>query len=163
MRNPLISLLFPVVLLCPIVGYAQQQPPPPEWSITITAVHDSVKAGENLRVKVVEGNISKKDLLISTDDRSVSRSLVFEVFVRDAQGALLPMTEYGRKLYVRREVWSNSPLTYSHPGEVLPPELIDVSKLYDLKPGKYTLQAQFYGDYNPHPLLSNTIMVTVTQ
>jgi hypothetical protein len=128
----------------------------------MTAARDTVKAGEVLKVRVADRNISKKDLLIDMEDRSVGRSLAFKVVVRDAQGVLLPLTEFGRKLYDHFQT-RRSGLVYCHPGEELPPEEIDVSKLYELKPGKYTLQAKFYGDDDPNPVLSNAVTVTVTQ
>ena len=171
MKSPLTLSLLSAALLCSLIGYAQQKRP--EVAITITALHGTVKVGEELRVTAGYRSSSKEDQWADSDSYSPERrDFVFKLFVRDAQGALLPLTERGKKLYSACGVhvrWGSGPMILCHPGEGPPPVEIDVSKLYELnQPGQYTIQAGFFGDYchwggdGSNPRLSNIITVTVT-
>ena len=147
---------------------AQSGQPPklvePRFSIAISVDSSTVKTGSQITTKAVLTNKAKDTIFLDTFAQWTGE-LDLEVEVRDVQGNLAPLTDYGR-LVIKGEgdvpivgkVFSMALL----PGEVLKKDVV-ISKLYDLsQPGKYTIQAQRVDDANGALAKSNTVTVTVT-
>jgi len=143
---------------------------PPTISLTISAVHDSVKAGSPVVIDVTLLNKSSHDIVFRREIRG--RDL--HVDVRDVTGKLAADTKLGyiwnghvANLDVTRvspqDLSLNTVIVTVKAGETLPWEL-DAGRLYDLsQPGKYSIQVQRQDPENPALIVkSNTITVTAT-
>lgn len=147
---------------------AQSVPPAKQaearFSIAITVEPTTVKTGSPLTVNVILTNKSKDTIYLDVSAQWMAE-LDFRIEVRDDQGNLAAVTDYGRNV-IKHEggipiVENYMGVAVLHPGETLKRE-ISISKLYNLnRPGKYTIQAQRIDD-NKAAAKSNTVTVTVT-
>jgi hypothetical protein len=168
MKDLLTLSLLAIFLAGPAVGSEDPKAKlPVRAALTVTASQDTVKVGGELKVKIVERNISNGQGMTEWDPSPDAPD--FRILVRDAQGALAPLTKHGQELYGHGPPVSKThyPFRFLNPGEETPGEEADVSKIYDLtKPGTYTIQAisrYFFGDPKNAYVKSNIVTVTVTQ
>jgi len=133
----------------------------PAFAITISPESGVVKAGSKVTVRATLVNKSTNNLLFS--DENIAE-LDFKADVRDSQGNLAPLTEYGGSV-MRNEaepVIGSAGYSFVHPGEAKKSDVV-ITKLYNLsQPGKYTIQVQRIDDAHNIVVKSNTITVTVT-
>jgi len=138
------------------------------FSVTISATQTVMKAGAEVRINVVLTNISDREIYINVSGGP--GELDYTVSVLDRSGHEAPETKYLRAL--RGEDASDPGETTTlvvarsfglrdvKPGETFRSS-IDLGKLYDLQPGKYTIQLERIEE-ETHPVVkSNTITVTV--
>ena len=124
-----------------------------------------MKTGSQINVDATLTNKSKDTINLDVAAQWMAE-LDFKIDVRDAQGILAPLTDYGRQA-IKGE--GDLPIVENyrgkvilHPGDTFKRE-IEVTKLYDLSlPGKYTVLAQRIDDTNGAVAKSNTATLTVT-
>lgn len=170
MRSLAKILLLTVALA--IYGVALAQTPTPQRSFTfdISVEQDAFKVGSQIAVKIQLKNTSDHDITrTSLPHWDTDGELIgFRPIVRDAQGKEPPLTKWGRMALHRPPLDDHDPplvlnavgLVAMHPGEILKTE-ISLNALYDLVPGKYTVQVQYYDDENKEAVKSKTITLTV--
>jgi hypothetical protein len=163
--RPLLVTMILGVAVAP--GYCAE----PSLSVTIRLTQDTVRAGSEVRVKIVMKNVTDHQIRIPGKAEVRGDDVVpanCHATVTDAKGARAPLTNYGEKMWGR-------PLEEGHEGtwvfgtmeagEERPftSDLI-LSRLYDLsKPGKYTVQVR-YPDGDGHGVVkSNKVTLTITQ
>jgi len=137
--------LLVIAILFAIDGRSAQSGPPtqsskPTFSISLTAEKDVNRVGSEVRVKAIVTNISTAKILL---DRSLSDrgEFEFDINIHNDRGDIPPLTEYGRAV-IKHEIPVIVPdggHSNLQPGETFKSEVI-VTKLYDLSPGKYTVQ-----------------------
>src|ERR1700730_9323434 len=138
------------------------QPVVPAFEIAISLESSVVKAGSKITVKATLVNKSSSNLLFSTDENIAK--LDFKADVRDSQGNLAPLTEYGRSVMRNETAPDITSAGYSmvRPGETKKSD-VDITKLYNLsQPGKYSIRVQRIDDAIKMAVKSNTITLTVT-
>lgn len=138
--------------------------------LTLRAVHDSVKAGTPVLVKIILKNISSQDIELARENRGRDSRLE----VRETSGKLAPDTALG-------SIWNGHVANPSSPevpfqdlegnlvfGTLKPggtdTREVDAAKFYEMtQPGKYTIQTQRRDPRNPSLIVkSHAIAVTVT-
>jgi len=131
----------------------------PQISLTLIGPQAPLKAGSELKVKVILKNLSDGAVGVTNHGPEGPGQYGPYVEVRDAQGSLVPQTEYYRS---RQGGQDGSFFTDAvEVGESRESSLI-ISRLYDMsKPGKYTVQVQ--RAFGKTVIKSNTIAVTVTK
>ncbi|MGD0793035.1 MAG: DUF2135 domain-containing protein [Terriglobales bacterium] len=157
-------------ILAITVGAALAQTVQRSFSFGISVVHETIKVGSPIVVKVQLKNTSDHVIYrMGLPGWDVHGELVgFPPIVRDAQGNEPPLTKWGRLAFGRETPEDKSTLVLNEvlrvpmpPGEVMKTE-IRLSDLYDLSvPGKYTVQVRYYDDENKEEVKSTTITVTV--
>jgi hypothetical protein len=170
MRSLAKKLLLIVALT--IYGVALAQTPTPQRSFTfdISIAQDTFKVGSQIALKIQLKNTSDHDItrtFVAQADAD-AELIGFRPIVRDAQGKEPPLTKWGRRALLRPPLDDlDPPLVLNavgpvamHPGEILKTE-IRLNGLYDLVPGKYTVQVQYYDDENKEAVKSKTITLTV--
>jgi len=160
------ALLAFSILFAIDASSAQGGPPTqsskPTFSISLTADKDINKVGSEVRVKATVTNISNSKIALgrSMDDRG---EFEFAIDVHNDKGTVPPLTEYGRGV-IKHEIPVMVPYGgYSNlqPGETFKSELI-VTKLFELSPGKYTVQLERTEESTLRIIKSNSVSVTVT-
>jgi hypothetical protein len=159
--------LLPFILLI-TVGMTLAQTAQRSFSFGISVTSDTVKVGSPIIVKIQETNISDHDIswmsLPGADDHG--EVIGFRPVVTNAQGKEPPLTKWGRKAFGRTHpeepnlVLNAVGLITVHPGEVMKTD-IKLNELYDLSPGKYTVQVWTYDNENKEKVMSKTINLTV--
>lgn len=139
-------------------------------SLTITAVHDSVKAGTPILVKITLKNISNHDIKLARDNAGRDSHLD----VRDADGNLAPDTLLGSVWngHVANPAPAGLPIEYLEGnlviGTLKPQDTdtweVDAFKFYEMSHSvKYVIQARWRDPESLSLVVkSNTITVTVT-
>ena len=142
---------------------------PPSISLWIAVVHDTVKAGDPIPIKVTLSNLLTRDLTIPREIHGHD----FQMDVRDENGNLAADTRYGY-------VW-NGHVANPDPARVNPADLsgngasmtvkanstqwwmeLNATKLYEMsKPGKYNIRVQTRDPEN-HTLTAKSNVITVT-
>jgi hypothetical protein len=162
------SLLF---TLAGIVGAQDAQPKKPSLSLNISVPQDTVKAGSPVVLHLAMTNISDGDLNMSRAaiNGVVPRQMDVKVFDKDGQP--VPETDYGMRIHGRVRhggVGIGVGTTENmKPGDVIREES-DLSKEFELKPGKYTVQAECVDPAIKTaakfeaPVKSNVVTFTVT-
>lgn len=164
-------ILFATVLLCSVSAISQcsnvTNSQPALW-LTIQQVHNTAKLGNPVLVSAVLTNNSEHDV-------SIWRAPGFEygVDVRDEKKDLAPDTELGRyrnghvdfsKLRpedVNAKYLNGSGACFTLKSGKSLNDVIDVSRLYELAPGKYSIQLN-HGDPTAHEnVMSNAVTITV--
>jgi hypothetical protein len=160
-----------------VLAHAQtvQQP----FSLTISAAHDTVKAGAPIVIEIRFKNISDHNIFRTERPEGPTHGelLGFPPVVRDVEGKEPPLTKFGRLEFGRKKAGEDDSDGYMmqsgvggswlRPGGVMTP-VIKLNELYDLSiPGKYTVQV-LHGGYDLHgghddktEVKSNTIALTV--
>jgi hypothetical protein len=161
-----LSFLGAALLSCVLPTMQPTQVPPTQapFSLNISAKDDTVRAGSEVRVKIVLTNTSNREIYIIHEKASdVGEQAGFTLDVRDAGGMVVPFTRYGQLFFNHEAVTLGAPSPFDlKPGKTLKDEII-VSKLFDLsKPGKYSIQVKRQDDSSTAVVKSNTITVTVT-
>jgi hypothetical protein len=121
-----------------------------------------------LGVKIQLKNISDHDISwMALPEGDVHGEMVgFRPIVKDAHGKEPPLTKGGRRLFGRTApeepdlVIEAVGVVAVHPGAVMKTE-IKLNELYDLSPGKYTVQVWTYDEENKEKVMSNTVSLTV--
>jgi len=139
----------------------------PRYTLVIIAPHPEVKAGSNLNVAIVLTNLSDKQLLVYTSGLG-ERDYTIRVLDKDGQEPL--ETRYLRAIRGKdtSDAVSKTTLVVVGGGgfhDVRPGGMFqlttDLSQLYVLKPGKYTVRAERLDDETKATVKSNAITVTV--
>jgi hypothetical protein len=160
------------------VSTADAQTAPQPFSLTISAAHESVKAGAPIVVEISFKNISDHNIRCTGRPEGPTHGelIGFRPVVRDAEGMEPPLTKLGRLEFGRKKpgeddhdayMIESAAGTWLRPGGVMTP-VIKLNELYDLSvPGKYTVQV-LHGGYDllgshddKTEAKSNTITVTV--
>jgi hypothetical protein len=170
MRSLAKSLLWIVALA--IYGVALAQTPHRFFTFDISVEQDTFKVGSQIALKIQLKNTSDHDITRgSLPHWDTEAELIgFRPIVRDAQGKEPLLTKWGRRALGRQQLPEDEneavlvlnavgPVAM-HPGEILKTE-IRLNSLYDLVPGKYTVQVQYYDDENKEAVKSKTITLTV--
>ena len=161
--NRVLGILILMVMLRVDVLYAQS----PRFSILISAPRTDVKSNSAIDVKIILTNLLDKQLLVYTSGLGERD---YTVRVSDKDGREPLETRYLRAV---RGKDTSDPLSKTslvivggggfhgvRPGESFD-LTIDLTKLYVLKPGKYTVQVERLDDENKALVKSNAITVTV--
>jgi hypothetical protein len=165
------SLAKQLLLTFAIYGVALAQTPQRSFTFDISVAEGTFKVGSQIAIKIEVKNISNHDIPATVLPGSdVHGELIgFRPIVRDAQGKEPPLTKWGRKTLSRQlpddendAVLVVSPVVLIpvHPAGILKTE-IRLNEMYDLVPGKYTVQVQYYDDENKEAVKSRTITATV--
>jgi hypothetical protein len=159
-----------LILALTIYGVALAQTPQRSFTFDISVAEGTFKVGSQIAVKIQLKNTSDHDItrgfLPNWDTEG--ELIGFWPIVRDAQGKEPPLTKWGRMVLHRPPLDDLDPVLVlnavgpvaMHPGEILKTE-IRLNALFDLVPGKYTVQVQYYDDENKEPVKSRTITLTV--
>jgi hypothetical protein len=147
---------------------APSDPADPSFSLTISALADKVKVSEPVKVNVVMKNISAKDIRVWYD--SLGTEKVYKVIVKNEKGSAPEETKFKRDLKGLENpayITPNTPLNFSGATATLKPneevtDPLNVSRLQNFVPGKYTIQVQRFDLKSGTFIKSNTIIVTVT-
>jgi hypothetical protein len=141
---------------------------PPSRSLTISAAQSTVKAGSEVKLKIVVTNTSDHRISVPMTLQNHAE-FAYLIEVQDSGGNQAPKTKYHRAL--RGEKSDNEPIdsikrngypVYLQPGETAEDRVI-VDKLYDLtQPGKYNIRVKGKDPESNALIESNTITVTVT-
>ena len=167
----LAKILLPIVSLA-IYGVTLAQTPQRSFTFDISVAQDTFKVGSQTAIKIQVKNTSNHDIPATVLPGSdVHGELIgFRPIVRDTQGKEPPLTKWGRKALSRQlpEDENDAVLVLSpvvlipvHPAGILKTE-IRLNEMYDLVPGKYTVQVQYYDDENKEAVKSRKITLTVT-
>jgi hypothetical protein len=121
------------------------QPAAPNLSITISTPDEVVKAGSEVKVKVLFTNSSDQVISMSHTLAPNPGEVDNWIDVRDENGKLAPQTQYGKKIKGDESTPPAATNASSMAVEMKPGETarahIQVTKLFDLsRPGKYTIQ-----------------------
>jgi hypothetical protein len=150
-----ISLRFaPLPLAVLVFGMGSPRSEAQSYTFKISAVHDVVKAGSEVRVKIELKNTSQDDISLTgvpwgKEDHPELEG--FRPIVKDAHGKEPPLTKWGRLVCGRPKAEDNPPnSTFNtvaayplEPWNIHTTEVI-VSDLYDLSvPGVYTVQIPY--------------------
>lgn len=140
--------------------------PPTEFSLTLSAPQPTVKDGQPVMVNVIVKNISDH-LLGVEEDRGSAQEVNYEVTVREKSGNEAPTSAFHRLL--RGKPLRDDQVVAVNPNELLVPldpgksltDPIDLTKLYSLRPGVYSVQVErIFG--SQAPVRSNAVTITVT-
>jgi hypothetical protein len=137
-----------------------------EFSLTLSASQLTVRGGGPVVVTVTVTNISGHVIGVE-EDRASSQEHNYKVTVRGEHGEDAPTTAYHRML--RGQPSQDDPEIVINSSELLVPldpgktltDSIDLTKLYSLKPGVYSIEVERTFD-NQVIIHSNTLMITVT-
>lgn len=139
----------------------------PRYSITISTAKTTVKRGSELRIQIVQKNTTDKDQMFWVEALAVSHGeYAYLIDVLRSDGKRPARSKYFRE--VRDDAGNfmpgtagNGALLSKKPGESVVSSL-DLNQLYDLNPGKYSVQV-YQNDNIAHVTVrSNIITVTVT-
>jgi hypothetical protein len=165
-----LAKIFLLTVALAISGVGLAQAPQRSFTFDISVAQDTFKVGSQIAVKIQFKNTSDHDITrTSLPHWDTDGELIgFRPIVCDAQGKEPPLTKWGRMALRRPPLDDHdAPLVLSavgpvamHPGEILKTE-ISLNALYDLVPGKYTVQVQYYDDENKEAVKSRTIALTV--
>jgi hypothetical protein len=154
-----LSLLLPLV---PLAASFAGEPDLRLLGIVIRAPQTTVKAGAPLIVRVTWRNNQTTEVFIAQAGEPM-RFPAHDFVVRDARGALVPLTPYGQEAYSAVQFYGSRGIGHPvPPGGESKADEYDVTKFFDLKPGTYTIQATWGRGNVKDPPISNTITVTVT-
>jgi len=164
--RPLLTIPSPFLLAILSCGLATAAEP--EFSLTISVTHDSFKAGEEVKLKILLTNLTEHQIGLESLP-GVEFEYSFDVL--DSQSRKAPLTRYGRALNgtpdtgdERHDCGDCSGFSQElEPHEKITDE-IAVSKIYDLtRAGKYTIQvSRPQGDSSHTIVKSNTITVIIS-
>jgi hypothetical protein len=145
--------LFTLAFVISSTVWVQQSVP--VVSVIISLASNNIKSGATIIVKAKVTNITNHALkmFIDTGHRA---ECDFKVTVRDGNGNLAPMTKKGKSLWNTTSFFKSG----KHGDELLKPgesyiESVDLTELYDLKPGSYSVQLSDWVES------TNTISLTV--
>jgi len=144
----------------------------PEVSLKLSVAQSTVKAGAEVKLKIVLTNLTGHEIEIGRFLAYDGPELEYSFDLRDSQDRKVPLTRYGRALNgtpdkgdERNDCGDCAGFSEGvGPHETTYDEVV-VSKIYDLgKPGKYTIQvSRFQGNGSHMIVKSNTITLTVTE
>jgi hypothetical protein len=172
-----VTVAFFVMATCPATIRAQvhgsrQSSPQPRFSIQIAAAEGVVKVGSAVLVDVTLTNTSNEEVWLN-----MGSWVDYQFVLRDESDRDLPTKPPGSTRIEDLPLGSDRFLPM--PGKIFKEQLL-VSRLYDLQPGKYTIQVQRvdtrtrwvsngktievkHEGVGPNPVAtSNTITITVT-
>jgi hypothetical protein len=167
--SSLILVLLGITASGRLSAQSPQSGPPASFSVSLSTTQPAVKAGSELKISVVLTNLSNQDLDLTWDGASRAE-FDYTILVSDRDGHEPPDTQYLRAVRGKDSsnpdgktqlvVLPSSGLRQVKPGGTLT-DSIYLDKLYDLKPGKYTVQVERIDDSHK-TVKSNTLTVTVT-
>ncbi len=152
------------------------QPPSPGlpvFSLTLSAAHDSIKAGIPVWVTVTVTNITDHRISVWKENADDQGGFFYKVEVRNSHDASPADTKLGQRIRKNTEKIANiSPddlMTRS--GGHLPiaahevrEDSVNVSRLSDLtQPGRYSIQVRAFDDESKKFVKSNKVILTVTE
>jgi hypothetical protein len=144
----------------------------PELSLTVSIAKDGVKAGAEVRLRILLTNLTDHQIQIGRLLHPLGQENEYSFDVRDNQGRKVPLTRYGRAVNGTPDKGDEGQSCGDcsgfgqdlDPHEKVTDEIV-ISKIYDLtKPGRYTIQVG-----RPHRvsresetiIKSNTITLTI--
>lgn len=139
MRHLIHSLVFVIVLssvAAPIAPRSKQL-----FSLTIAPPKEPLKAGSEVRLLVTVANTSDRNISFITSPGPIPEDgILYEIYVRDAQGRSAPPSVYLRTKDKRIPINNGSRLARTlRPGDSFVDQ-VTVTTFYDLSlPGKYTI------------------------
>jgi hypothetical protein len=158
-------ILFLIVVTSRDIGFAQSAQP--RYSLTISAMKTTVKAGSELRVKIVQENTTAKDQMFWIENvAGLHGEYLYLIDLLQLDGKKTPRSKYFREVRDEADNFmpgtaSNGAFIWKKPGEVIVSS-IDLNELYELRPGKYTVRVFQKDDVDKVTVTSNIITVTVT-
>ncbi len=159
--------IIPALIFVISSGAGSAQSPRPRYSIAVSAEKATVRTGSELRLKIVQKNTTDKDQPFWIEGNPESHGeYLYLIDVRQSDGKEAPRSKYFRGVRddagnFRGGIALSGGLINVKPGAAITSS-IDLNKLYDLKPGRYTVQV-YQNDSIAHlTVKSNTITVTVT-
>ncbi|MGH9561435.1 MAG: hypothetical protein ACRD3S_08265 [Terracidiphilus sp.] len=138
----------------------------PEMSLTLSSSQSVMKAGGPVLLTVTVKNIS--DHVVGVEENRASmQEINYRVTVLDKSGKEASTTALHRML--RGKPSEGDPVSVFNSSELLIPldpgktltDPIDLSKLYSLSPGTYSVQVERTFDSQQTPVQSNTLTITV--
>jgi hypothetical protein len=150
-----LSKILLLIVSIAIYGVTLAQTPQRSFTFDISVEQDTFKVGSQIAVKIQLKNTSDHDItrtFVAQADAD-AELIGFRPIVRDAQGKEPLLRKWGRRALLRPPLDDlDPPLVLNavgpvamHPGEILKTEM-RLNALYDLVPGKYTVQVQYYDD-----------------
>lgn len=146
------------------------------FSITISAIPDTVKAGSDVRLNMVYTNTSAREITLLRTVGVNQGEYFSRVLIQDDRGKAVSSSKYGRELTGKDATPQGHGPYYLPPdalggliGFELPPgktlgDGMILSKLHDLsRPGKYTVQVERFDESTKTFVKSNKITITVTE
>jgi hypothetical protein len=156
-----ITWLLTLLTAGPLLA-AQAKAANPRFSLTITTPNETVVAGSELRVKVVLTNASDETISVEKAPGNALGHFYYDVDVRDSRDEVAPDTDDGKKIRKKQFTILTEVKFAVPPGQSVEDAVL-VTRLYRLRPGKYTVQFQRW-DYKSKLIVkSNKISITVTE
>ncbi|HET6143080.1 MAG TPA: hypothetical protein VFE02_06195 [Candidatus Acidoferrales bacterium] len=162
-------LFFAILTLYLTRSVAAQSPPSPSFSIAISAVQNTAKAGSEIKITALLKNVSEHDLGIARTTGGHRADSFYTLEVRDQSGNLTPKTVLRREIEehgtANGEIVLLGGSVFTHtlkPNKILEGGIV-VTNSHDLsKPGRYTIQCQRFDEETKTIVKSNKLTMTVT-
>jgi hypothetical protein len=135
------------------------------FTITISTAQGTVKANEEIRVRVVLTNVSNQDLPVRFSRNPREAELHYAVSVHDKSGKEVAETKYGSTARKHQMIGLSEAATLLKPGEQLE-EYAILDNMFDLKSmGEYEVQLSRPVSTDPKDgvVKSNKITIIVTE
>jgi len=146
-------------------GWAQNASSP-AFTLTISTDSSSVREGSEIAIDIDLKNTQDHDILMWREKGGEMGEFNYIVHILNQKGEQPPETKYHRAVRGKGNpdqviIVTNAPMPfYVKPGEILK-DKVDLSKLFELSPGKYTVQAERLDATTKQSVKSNTITIIV--
>lgn len=165
-----VLLRLGLILVTASASTAFAQGTPTSYSVTITTPQTVVKVGSKINIDILLTNTSNQEIIV-TADNGARGEFEYTIFVSDRYGHEPHETKYLRAVRGKDSgdpgdttslvVVHSSGLRQVKPGGILKSS-IDLTKLYDLPPGRYTIRVEDIEQASQTHIKSNALTVTVT-
>jgi hypothetical protein len=155
-------LLLATTLLLSALSPAQVAPP--VFSISISVEPTVAKAGTPIELAVTLTNVSNHQISVA-QEKGGKAEFDYRIDVRNSSNTNAPDTNYHKKVK-GQETSDVTPLLRSwgflqvDPGKTLK-DHVDLTRLFQLAPGKYTVQVERTDDESKATVKSNTVLLTI--
>lgn len=134
-----ILLLITWVLTTSLLPSASAAQANSQFSVTLHALDEPTKAGTELRLKVTITNVSDHDIRFARTPGPIpDETLTYRVEIHDDQGHVPEETAFFRELNQSHSYFGSYTTRILKPGESFEDAVV-ITRLYNLKPGKYTI------------------------
>jgi hypothetical protein len=166
-----VTLLLEITVLMTLLGRATAQTrSSASFSLMIQAPSTVFKIGAPVELRIILKNTSDHEIQIWRNALG-QEGLVYKLDVKDEHGKVPPTTKFKESLKGLENpayLTPQTPIKISgawvplKPGNTLT-DPINVSRLYDLRPGRYSLQVQRLDDESKTTVKSNTVHVDLVE
>lgn len=167
MMRPIFVLGFlSAICLSVIYGSPQDRPQrPARFSISISLPASALAVGSPVHLTLTLENTSGGEINVPVSEFKGTRLRLMDIRVWNAQGEVVPETDYGKRIHARAlGGWESHVTSGRFPldaGKTITEES-DLNKEFRLdKPGRYTVQAQRLDPSSRIQVQSNTVTFTI--